>query len=137
MPAVRCTCMGNAIIIFFTPFDPAPYDKKCRSEHQTLFPLFRGEVWGPDYQLSIPSGIQNEASETVGRKFCVDVMVLFLDELQPFQSPRDQADRWCDVEPSLLGSSWRRYSETFLQWLPWDQHFVGTGGFSYLHRVNT
>ena len=60
------------------------------------------------------SGIRNEASETVGRKFCVDVMVLFLDELQPFQSPRDQADWWCDVEPSLLGSSWRRYNETFL-----------------------
>ena len=38
MPAVQCTCMGNA---FFTPFDPTPCDKKCRSEHQTLFPLFR------------------------------------------------------------------------------------------------
>ena len=37
MPAVRCTCTGNAI---FTPFDPAPCDKKCRSEHQTLFLLF-------------------------------------------------------------------------------------------------
>ena len=35
MPAVRCTCTGNAIITFFTPFDPAPSDKKCRSEHQT------------------------------------------------------------------------------------------------------
>ena len=31
---------GNAIITFFTPFDPAPCDKKSRSEHQTLFPLF-------------------------------------------------------------------------------------------------
>ena len=41
-------CMGNAIIAFFTPFDPAPDDKKCRSEHQTLFPLFGG-VWARDY----------------------------------------------------------------------------------------
>ena len=48
MPAVRCTCTGNAIITFFTPFDPAPCDKKCRSEHQTLFPLFGGGVWGRD-----------------------------------------------------------------------------------------
>ena len=49
IPAVRCTCTGNAIITFFTPFDPAPCDKKCRSEHQTLFPLFGGGVWGRDY----------------------------------------------------------------------------------------
>ena len=50
MPAVQCTCMGNALITFFTSFDPTPCDKKCRSEHQTLFPLFRGGVWGqPDY----------------------------------------------------------------------------------------
>ena len=48
MPAVRCTCIGNVIITFFMPFDPAPCDKKCRSEHQTLFPLFRGGVWGRD-----------------------------------------------------------------------------------------
>jgi len=27
---------------FFTKYNPAPCDKKCRSEHQTLFPLFRG-----------------------------------------------------------------------------------------------
>ena len=46
MPAVRCMCTGNAIITFFTPFDPAPCDKKCRSEHQILFPLFGGGVWG-------------------------------------------------------------------------------------------
>ena len=51
MAAVRCTCTGNAIITFFTPFDPAPCDKKCRSEHQTLFPLFGGGVWGRDYIL--------------------------------------------------------------------------------------
>ena len=35
-----CNAWGNAIITFFTPFDPAPCDKKSRSEHQTLFPLF-------------------------------------------------------------------------------------------------
>ena len=40
-------CMGNAIITFFMPFDPAPCDKKSRSEHQTLFPLF-GRVWARD-----------------------------------------------------------------------------------------
>ena len=49
MPAVQCTCMGNAIITFFIPFDPAPCDKKCCSEHQTLFLLFEGGVWGRDY----------------------------------------------------------------------------------------
>ena len=48
MPAVQFTCMGNAIITFFMPFDPAPCDKKCHSEHQTLFPLFGGGVWGRD-----------------------------------------------------------------------------------------
>ena len=46
MPAVRCTCTGNAIITFFMPFNPAPCDKKFHSEHQTLFPLFGGGVWG-------------------------------------------------------------------------------------------
>ena len=35
-----CNAWGNAIITFFTPFDPAPCDKKSRSVHQTLFPLF-------------------------------------------------------------------------------------------------
>ena len=35
-----CNAWGNAIITFFMPFDPAPYDKKSHSEHQTLFPLF-------------------------------------------------------------------------------------------------
>ena len=35
-----CNAGGNAIITFFTPFDPAPCDKKSRSEHQILFPLF-------------------------------------------------------------------------------------------------
>ena len=49
MPAVRCTCTENAIITFFTPFDPTPYNKKCRSKHQTLFSLFKGGVWGRDY----------------------------------------------------------------------------------------
>ena len=51
MPAVRCTCTGNAIITFFTPFDPAPCDKKCRSEHQTLFPLF-GEGSGDETTMN-------------------------------------------------------------------------------------
>ena len=39
-----CKCMGksNAIITFFMSFDHAPCDKKSRSEHQTLFPAFRG-----------------------------------------------------------------------------------------------
>ena len=47
-----CIAWGNAIITFFTPFDPAPLDKKSRSEHQTLFPLF-GEGLGMriDYRL--------------------------------------------------------------------------------------
>ena len=49
MPAVQCMCTGNAIITFFTPFDPVPCDKKCRSEHQTLFLVFGGGVWGGDY----------------------------------------------------------------------------------------
>ena len=30
---------------FFTKYGPAPCDKNCRSEHQTLFPLF-GEGLG-------------------------------------------------------------------------------------------
>ena len=37
--------MGNAMITSFTPFDPTLCDKKSRSEHQTLFPLF-GEGLG-------------------------------------------------------------------------------------------
>ena len=37
--------MGNAMITFFTPFDPTPCDKKSRSEHQTFFLLF-GEGLG-------------------------------------------------------------------------------------------
>ena len=41
-------CMGNVMVIFFTPFDPVPCDNKSRSEHQTLFPLFR-RVWARDY----------------------------------------------------------------------------------------
>ena len=61
MPAVQCTCMGNAIITSFTPFHPAPCDKKCRSEHQTLFPLFRGGVWGRDYSQT--SSIHNNYCE--------------------------------------------------------------------------
>ena len=40
--------MGNAIITFFMPFDPAPSDKKCHSENQALFPLFGGGVWARD-----------------------------------------------------------------------------------------
>ena len=35
-----CNAWGNVIITFFMPFDPAPCDKKSRSEHQALFPLF-------------------------------------------------------------------------------------------------
>ena len=38
----------NAIITFLTLYSPAPCAKKCRSEHQTLFPLF-GRVWERDY----------------------------------------------------------------------------------------
>ena len=48
IPAVQCTCTGNAIITFFTPFNPTPCDKKCCSEHQTLFPLLGGGVWRRD-----------------------------------------------------------------------------------------
>ena len=33
----------------FTPFDPAPCDKKSRSEHQTLFLARAGKVWARDY----------------------------------------------------------------------------------------
>ena len=40
-----CSAWGNAIMTFFTQFDPAPCDKKSRSERQTLFPLF-GEGLG-------------------------------------------------------------------------------------------
>ena len=47
IPAVRCTRMGNAIITFFTPFEPAPIDKKCHSEHQTSF-RFSGEGSGDE-----------------------------------------------------------------------------------------
>jgi len=35
----------NAIMTFFTKYGPAPCDKNCRSDHQTLFPLF-GEGLG-------------------------------------------------------------------------------------------
>ena len=38
--SVRMECMGNVMITFFMPFNPAPCDKKSRSEHQTL-PTFR------------------------------------------------------------------------------------------------
>ena len=51
MPVVRCMCTGNAIITSFTPFNPTPCDKKCPSEHQTLFPLSGGGVWGRDYAV--------------------------------------------------------------------------------------
>ena len=62
MPAVQCTCMGNA---FFTPFDPTPCDKKCRSEHQTLFPLFRR---GLGTRLGEGVGKGEEVREGGGRK---------------------------------------------------------------------
>jgi len=38
----------NAIMTFFTKYGPTPCDKNCRSEHQTLFPLF-GEDLERDY----------------------------------------------------------------------------------------
>ena len=51
----RCMqCMGKAIITSFTPFDPAPCDKKSRSEHQTLFPLF-GE--GSGHKTMLKGGL--------------------------------------------------------------------------------
>jgi len=40
----------NAIMTFFTKYGPAPCDKKCRSEHQTLFLLFGLLLGG--YRLS-------------------------------------------------------------------------------------
>ena len=43
-----CNAWRNAIIKFFTPFDPAPCDKKS-SEHQTLFLARAGRVWARDY----------------------------------------------------------------------------------------
>ena len=52
--------MGNAIITFFMPFDPTPYDKKSHSEHQTLFPLF-GRVWSRDYKNWMVGRPGNEA----------------------------------------------------------------------------
>ena len=48
------TAWGNAIITFFMPFDPAPCDKKSRSEHQTLFPLF-GEGSGHETSIDLLS----------------------------------------------------------------------------------
>ena len=44
---MQCTCTGNPIITLLTPFNPALCDKKSRSEHQTLFPLF-GRIWAWD-----------------------------------------------------------------------------------------
>ena len=41
MPAVQYTCTGNAIITFFTPFDPAPCDKKPQNTRPSF--RFSGE----------------------------------------------------------------------------------------------
>ena len=38
------------------PSDPAPCDKKSRSEHQTLFPLF-GEGLARDYLQIVVGGV--------------------------------------------------------------------------------
>ena len=46
MPAVRCTCTGNAIITFFMPFDPAPCDKNTRPSFH-----FSGEGSGDETAL--------------------------------------------------------------------------------------
>ena len=61
--AVQCTCTGNAMITFFTLFDPTPFDKKCRSEHQTLFPLFGGET-----KQNIQYAIKNWRRERPGNE---------------------------------------------------------------------
>ena len=47
-------CMGECSNYIFTPFDPAPCDKKSRSEHQTLFPLF-GEGSGHETSIDLLS----------------------------------------------------------------------------------
>ena len=51
-------CMGNVMVIFFMPFDPAPRDNKSStsSEHQTLFLLFR-RVWARDYTQTANGGL--------------------------------------------------------------------------------
>ena len=66
-----CKCMGNAIITFFTLFDSAPCDKKSRSEHQTLFPLF-GEGSGDENKCRL---CQNnfKMEETKDKVKCVAV----------------------------------------------------------------
>ena len=53
MPAVQCMCTGNAIITYFTPFDPALCDKKCHSE-RTPDPLsaFRGKGLGTKLRIA-------------------------------------------------------------------------------------
>jgi len=43
-----CNAWRNAIITFFTPFNPTPCDKKSRSKHQTLFLACVGRVWAQD-----------------------------------------------------------------------------------------
>ena len=45
---LQCTCTGNAIITFFTLFDPAPCDNKCRSEHSRPSFCFSGEGSGDE-----------------------------------------------------------------------------------------
>ena len=54
-----CNAWGNAIITFFTPFDPAPCDKKSHLEHQTLFPLF-GEGSGHETMQVLPTDRHTE-----------------------------------------------------------------------------
>ena len=40
------------------PFDAAPCDKKCRSEHQTLFPVFGGGI-GDETRPRMGQKLQN------------------------------------------------------------------------------
>ena len=50
MPAVRCTCMGNAIITFFTPFNPAPCDRNVAQNTRPSF-RFLGEGSGDETRM--------------------------------------------------------------------------------------
>ena len=53
MPAVRCTCTGNAIITFFMPFDPAPWTRNVAQNTRPFF-RFSGEGFGDETRQGEP-----------------------------------------------------------------------------------
>ena len=80
-----CLQCKSAIVTFFTPFNPTPCDKKCRSEHQTLFPLYRRGVWACDYpgaavrsdwKIQVTKHLKNSPPSTERGWLTVDCMLV-------------------------------------------------------------